>query len=67
MIFYRTKWGFKVAELWYDLAEKSDRKVDVLRCRFVPSVLKNSFSVFLHAVHRLAEKSLWALKRFLPL
>jgi hypothetical protein len=45
MILYRTKGGFKIAEIWYDLAKKPDRKVDVLRCRFVPEVLKNAFSV----------------------
>jgi hypothetical protein len=45
MIFYRKKGGFRIAELWYDLSEKPDRKVDVLRCRFVPKVLKNAFSV----------------------
>ncbi|MDR2210657.1 MAG: hypothetical protein LBO65_04210 [Spirochaetaceae bacterium] len=45
MIFYRTKGGFKVAELWYDPLEKPAKKVDVLRCRFVPTVAKNAFSV----------------------
>jgi hypothetical protein len=45
MIFYRKKGGFRIAELWYDLSEKPDRKVDVLRCRFVPELVKNVFSV----------------------
>jgi hypothetical protein len=45
MILYRTKGGFKVAELWYTLSEKPEKKVDVLRCRFVPEVLRNAFSV----------------------
>jgi hypothetical protein len=45
MILYRTKGGFKIAELWYTLSENPNKKVDVLRCRFVPKVLRNAFSV----------------------
>jgi lipid II:glycine glycyltransferase (peptidoglycan interpeptide bridge formation enzyme) len=45
VIFYRQKKGFKIAEIWYSLQEPMDKKVDVLRCRYVPNLRKNAFSV----------------------
>ncbi|MFP3043047.1 hypothetical protein LQZ19_14625 [Treponema primitia] len=35
MIYYRTKNGIKLAEIWYNPAELPDKKVDILRYRFV--------------------------------
>ena len=45
MIYYKKKLFNNIAEIWYNSNEIPDKKVDVLRYKFVENVKKNNFSL----------------------